>query len=93
MTHDSRPLSVSELAQQCRARAVRPPARRHRTTIYRTAKRLTAQAEGCSAGVYWTAEQIAAWHPDDFDALGECLALTGVSAMAIRGELCFSCDS
>ncbi|MEA8592102.1 hypothetical protein PZT57_26010 [Pseudomonas aeruginosa] len=93
MTYDSQPLSVSELAQQCRARAERPPARLHRTTIYRTAKRLTAQAEGSSAGVYWTAEQVATWHPADFDALGERLSLTGVSAMAIRGELCFSCDS
>ncbi|MCU9528066.1 hypothetical protein [Pseudomonas mosselii] len=93
MAHDSQPLSVNGLAEQCRARASRPPVRRHRTTIYRTAKRLTAQAEGSSAGVYWTAEQIADWHPDDFEAIGERLSLTGVSAMAIRGELCFSCDS
>jgi len=92
MTHDSQPISVNGLAQQCRDRASQSPVRRHRTTIYRTAKRLTAQAEGSSAGVYWTAEQIAAWHADDFDALGARLSLAGVSAMAIRGELCFSCD-
>lgn len=27
-------------------------ARRHRTTIYRTAQRLARQAEACSAGIY-----------------------------------------
>lgn len=42
MTHDNRPLSVNGLAQQCRDRAAQP-VRRHRTTIYRTAQRLTAQ--------------------------------------------------
>lgn len=87
MTHDNRPLSVNGLAQQCRDRAAQP-VRRHRTTIYRTAQRLTVPAEGSSAGVYWSAEQIAAWHPDDFDALGERLSLAGVSAMTICGELC-----
>jgi hypothetical protein len=46
---------------------------------------------GSSAGVYWTADQLATWHPDDFDILGERLAATGVSAMAIHGELCFGC--
>lgn len=68
-------------------------ARRHRTTIYRTAQRLTRQAEACSAGIYWTAAQVAAWHPDDFAALGERLAAAGIGAMRIRGELCFCADS
>ncbi|HFK2002882.1 TPA: hypothetical protein ACGW3W_002177 [Pseudomonas aeruginosa] len=68
-------------------------ARRHRTTIYRTAQRLTRQAEGCSAGIYWTPEQVAAWHPDDFAVLGVRLAATGIGAMRIRGELCFCADN
>jgi hypothetical protein len=65
------------------------PKRRHRTTIYRTAQRLARQAEGCSAGVYWTQAQVAAWHPDDFEALGARLTAAGIQAMTIRGELCF----
>ncbi|MNM49759.1 hypothetical protein D3C81_607700 [compost metagenome] len=68
-------------------------ARRHRTTICRTAQRLTRQAEGCSAGIYWTREQVAAWHPDDFDALGARLSAAGVQALEIRGELCFHVES
>lgn len=92
MTHDSQPLSVNALAQQCRDRAAQPPIRRHRTTIARTAKRLAVQAEASSGGVYWSADKLASWHPDDFYALGERLEGTGVSAMAIHGELCFGCE-
>ncbi|HEK4046065.1 TPA: hypothetical protein ACRN02_006786 [Pseudomonas aeruginosa] len=66
--------------------------RRHRTTIYRTAQRLIRQAEGCSAGVYWTSAQVADWHPEDFAALGVRLAGAGIGAMRIRGELCFCAD-
>lgn len=55
--------------------------RRHRTTIYRTAQRLARQAEACSAGIYWTPAQVAAWHPADFDALGVRLAAAGIGAM------------
>lgn len=54
---------------------------------------ITTSRKPALAGVYWTAEQVATWHHTDFVALGERLSLTGVSAMAIRGELCFSCDS
>lgn len=92
MMQDSQPLSVNGFAQQCRDRAAQPPVRRHRTTIARTAQRLTAQAEGSSGGVYWAADQLATWHPEDLDALGERLTDTGVSAMVIHGELCFHCE-
>ncbi|MDV6693414.1 hypothetical protein FA541_10060 [Pseudomonas aeruginosa] len=67
-------------------------ARRHRTTIYRTAQRLARQAEACSAGIYWTPAEVAAWHPADLDALGVRLAAAGIGAMRIRGELCFCAD-
>ena len=55
----------------------------------RTVQRLARQAEGCSAGVYWTQAQVAEWHPDDFEALGARLTAAGIQAMTIRGELCF----
>lgn len=90
--HDRQPLGVTGFAQQCRDRAPQPPVRRHRTTIARTAQRLAGQAEASSGGVYWTADQLATWHPDDLDALGDRLAGTGVSAMVIRDELCFGCE-
>lgn len=67
-------------------------ARRHRTTIYRAAQRLQRQAEACSAGVYWTPAQLAAWHPDDLTDLGVRLRAAGIGAMWIRGELCFCAD-
>lgn len=93
MSHDSEVLSYTQLVQRLRERAPALPTPRHRTTIYRTARRLIAQAEGSSAGVYWTPEQIAAWHPDDFHALCERVGAAGVQGMDIRGELNFSCDS
>ncbi|WP_249352775.1 hypothetical protein [Pseudomonas asiatica] len=68
------------------------PVRRHRTTVYCAAQRLIAQAEGSSAGIYWTAEQVAAWHPQDFDALCERVGVAGVQGMEILGELNFSVD-
>lgn len=78
---------------------VEQPKRKHRTTIYRAAQRLSRQAEGCSAGVYWTAEQVAAWHPQDLDALAERVGREGVGAMTVRadmrdilGAICWSCD-
>lgn len=69
------------------------PARRHRTTVYRAAKRLIAQVEGSSAGIWWTPEQIAAWHPQDFDALCDRVSAAGVHGLDIHGELVFGCDS
>lgn len=68
------------------------PARRHRTTIYRTAQRLVQQAEGCSGGVYWTQEQIDKWHPDDLTALVQRTGKADVQTMMLRGELCFHCE-
>lgn len=93
MSHNSEALSYQQLVQRHRERAPALPARRHRTTIYRAARRLVAQAEGSSAGVYWTPAQIASWHPDDFHALCERVGAAGVQGMDIRGELNFSCDS
>lgn len=66
-----------------------PRTHRHRTTIYRTAHRLTRQAEASIAGVYWTPAQVADWHPDDLATLGSRLAVAGIVVMRIRGELCF----
>ncbi|BAW27529.1 hypothetical protein [Pseudomonas putida] len=91
MSTDDKPLSLNSLVAL--RRSLDPePAKRHRTTIYRAAKRLVAAAEGSSAGVYWTPEQIAAWHPEDFDQLCERVVAAGVMGMDIRGELNFSCD-
>jgi hypothetical protein len=92
MSYDSDPLSLNSLVQLHRDLAPKPPARRHRTTVYRTAKRLIAQTEYSSAGIYWTPEQIAAWHPDDFHQLCERVGAAGVQGMDIRGELCFHCE-
>lgn len=92
MTNDSEHPSYRQLVQQLRDRTAQQPAKRHRTTIYRTAQKLVQGAEGCSGGVYWTPEQIASWHPDDFHALSERVGAAGVRGMDIRGELCFSCD-
>ena len=89
MSYDSDTPSLNTLVQRCRDRAEQPPARRHRTTVYRTAKRLIAQAEYSSAGIYWTPEEIAGWHPEDFDKLCERVASAGVQGMTLRGELCF----
>ncbi|NKF30450.1 hypothetical protein HER21_28690 [Pseudomonas sp. BGM005] len=67
------------------------PKRKHRSTIYRAAQRLVRQCEGNSAGVYWSAETLAAWHADDLTALADRVAAAdaGVQAMMIRGELCW----
>lgn len=92
MSQESLYLPFEQLLQACRD--ISPePARRHRTTVYRAAQRLIARVEGSSAGIYWTPEQVAAWHPQDFDALCVRLGAAGVQGMDIMGELNFSCDS
>jgi len=63
--------------------------RKHRTTIFRAARRLIQQAEGCSAGIYWGRRELDTWHPDDFDALAVRVSAAGVQCLEIRGELCF----
>ncbi|MCK2122057.1 hypothetical protein [Pseudomonas sp. PNPG3] len=69
------------------------PARRHRTTIYRAAQRLIAQAEGSSGGIWWTPEQIAAWHPQDFEALCDRVGAAGVQGLDAFGELNFGVEN
>jgi hypothetical protein len=92
MSHESQYLPFAQLVQFRRDVSPEPP-RRHRTTVYRVAQRLIARVEGSSAGIYWTPEQVAAWHPDDFEALCTRLGAAGVQGMDIMGELNFSCDS
>lgn len=65
------------------------PPRKHRSTIYRTAKRLTASLEGGSAGIYWPPEQLATWHRDDLGAVANLAERAGVQTMMLRGELCW----
>ena len=68
------------------------PDRKHRSTIYRTAKRLVQRAEGCSGGVYWTQGEIDKWHPDDLADLVRRVSAQDVQSMMIRGELCWHCE-
>lgn len=68
------------------------PPRKHRTTIYRTAKRIVQRAEGSSGGFYWTQKQIKEWHPDDLTALVQRVSSQDVQSMMIRGELCWHCE-
>lgn len=72
--------------------ADKQPPRRHRTTIYRTAKRIVQRAEGGSGGYYWTQNQINAWHPDDLAALVQRVSSQDVQSMMIRDELCWHCE-
>lgn len=92
MSLDSQYPSYKQLVQY--RRDMNPePARRHRTTIYRAARRLIAQVEGSSGGIWWTPEQIAAWHPQDFDALCERVGAAGVQGMDAFGELNFGVEN
>lgn len=92
MIEEVETLRLSDLVQRCRERAAQPPVKRSRRTIVRHAQQVIDGAERCSGGVYWTPERIAAYHPDDFEALCERIGAAGVQGMSLRGELCFHCE-
>lgn len=65
------------------------PKRKHRSTLYRTARRLISQCHGGHAGIYWPREKLATWNDDDLVAVAAIAARADVHTMMIRGELCW----